>query len=278
MTLTGPQKIPGANLTRFYGKGQYSGSDMEVNCGVVHTTEGRTLDDYGNGSMAPNITGVPNIGGRKIQWFQHFDVDESARALENKLGGVQTNTANAFQIELVGTCDDSKATVWGSAQVGVSYLYWPAAPEWALNEVAWLVAWLNTNHKIPLTCVKDWIAYGKDARRPGITPASYGANPARMTFAQWQKFTGWCGHEHVPENVHGDPGKMNFPHVIDLAKLIVKPPAPVAKYHTVVAGDTLWGIGQQYKVTVDKLRTLNPKIKDDVIVPGDPVSGRVRYA
>lgn len=54
--------------------------------------------------------------------------------------------------------------------------------------------------------------------------------------------------------------------------------APAAKYHTVVDGDTLWSIGQKYKVTVEKLRTLNPKIKGDVIVAGDPVSGKVRYA
>jgi hypothetical protein len=43
---TGPQKIPGASQTNFYGDGQFSGSTMEINTGVVHTTEGRTLPDY----------------------------------------------------------------------------------------------------------------------------------------------------------------------------------------------------------------------------------------
>ncbi|MGY1498530.1 hypothetical protein ACW4TU_18355 [Streptomyces sp. QTS52] len=218
MTRTGAQKIPGASLAHFYGDGQYSGSDMETNCGVAHTTEGRTLPDYNGGAIAPTVTGVPDIAGRKIRWYQHYDVDESARALANKLGGVETNTANVFQVELVGTCDDSKKTTWGSARAGLDYLHWPTAPEWALAEVAWLVRWLNEQHGVPLTCVRDWLAYGPDARRPGVVPASYGASPARMTQGEWRAFTGWCGHQHVPENDHGDPGSMNFARVIALAK------------------------------------------------------------
>ncbi|MDX3353884.1 N-acetylmuramoyl-L-alanine amidase [Streptomyces sp. ME01-24h] len=218
MAKTGPQKIPGASQAYFFGAGQYSGSDMEVNCGVVHTTEGMTLPSYSGGSMAPNVTGVPDFKAKKIRWYQHFDVDESARALENRPGGVQTNTANAFQIELVGTCDDSKKASWSGKKAGVDYLHWPTAPDWALAEVASLVRWLNANHGIPLTCVKDWLAYGKDSRRPGVTPASYGASPARMSFAQWQAFKGWCGHQHVPEQDHGDPGSLNFARIIQLAK------------------------------------------------------------
>jgi LysM repeat protein len=270
MVMTGPQKIPGADQSRFYGTGQYSGSSMEINCGVAHTTEGMTLPGYSGGAMAPTVTGVPLISQKKIKWYQHYDVDESARALANKLGGVQTNTANAFQIELVGTCDDSKAKSWGSSKAGVHYIYWGAAPDWALNEVSWLVWWLNVNHKVPLTCVSNWLAYGKDTRRPGVTPASYGASPARMTMAQWTSFTGWCGHQHVPENDHGDPGRMDFPRVIALAKARL---VPAKKYHTVMDGDTLWKIATKYKVTVDKLRTLNPWIKGDLINPGD----KVRY-
>lgn len=217
MTMTGPQEIPGASQAHFYGTGRYSGSAMEVNCGVVHTTEGMTLPDYDGGSMAPTVTGVPDFKAKKIRWYQHFDVDESARALVNKLGGVETNTANAFQVELVGTCDDAHRTTWGGKSAGVDYIHWPTAPDWAVAEVAWLVRWLNTNHGIPLTCVKDWLAYGKDSRRPGVTPASYGANPARMTMAAWRAFTGWCGHQHVPENDHGDPGSFPMAAVLTAA-------------------------------------------------------------
>lgn len=218
MARTGPQKIPGASQAYFYGSGRYSGSSMEVNCGVVHTTEGRTLPSYNGGAMAPTVTGVPDIKGKRIRWYQHYDVDESARALANKLGGVETNTANVFQIELVGTCDDKYKTSWSGKRAGVDYLHWPTAPDWALAEVAWLVRWLHDYHGVPLACVKDWLAYGKDSRRPGITPASYGASPARMSMSAWRSFKGWCGHQHVPENDHGDPGSMDFARVIAIAK------------------------------------------------------------
>jgi len=268
--MTGPQKIPGADLSAFYGTGRYSGSSMEINCGVAHTTEGRTLPGYSGGSMAPTVTGLPLIGQKKIKWYQHYDVDESARALANKLGGVQTNQANAFQIELVGTCDAKNSSTWSGKRAGTDYIYWPDAPDWALDQVSWLVWWLNVNHKVPLTCVSNWLAYGKDTRRPGVVPASYGAHPYRMTGAQWNSFTGWCGHQHVPENDHGDPGGMNFPRVIQLAKARL---APAKKYHTVVDGDTLWKIATKYKTTVEKLRALNPGIKGDLINPGD----KVRY-
>ena len=40
-------------------------------------------------------------------------------------------------------------------------------------------------------------------------PGSYGVNAAqRFTNVQWENFTGVCGHQHVPENDHGDPGDL----------------------------------------------------------------------
>lgn len=225
MARTGPQKIPGASQKYFYGSGQLSGSGMEVNCGAVHTTEGHTVPSYADasgrrGANAPSATGLPDCAAKKLRWYQHYDVDESARALANKLGGVSTNTANAFQIELVGTCDPKARDAWvrSGYRQNVDFIFWPEAPDWALAEVAWLVRWLHEQHGVPLTCVRDWLAYGVDARRPGVVPASYGASPARMTFEEWRNFTGWCGHQHVPENDHGDPGSMDFARVIALAK------------------------------------------------------------
>lgn len=225
MARTGPQKIPGASQAYFYGTGVFSGSDMEINCGVAHTTEGRTVPSYADasgrrGANAPTVTGLPDCAARKLRWYQHYDVDESARALANKLGGVSTNTANVFQIELVGTCDPKARDAWVRAghRQNVDFIFWPEAPDWALAEVAWLVRWLHDQHGVPLTCVRDWLAYGVDARRPGVVPASYGANPARMSHDQWRAFKGWCGHQHVPENDHGDPGAMDFARVIALAK------------------------------------------------------------
>ncbi|BFP50036.1 hypothetical protein KCMC57_64040 (plasmid) [Kitasatospora sp. CMC57] len=206
MARTGPQKIPGARFDLFFGDGRYSGSDMEVNCGVIHTTEGPTLYDYNSGGVAPTVTAVPDFDTQQLVWHQHFDVDESARALVNAPGGVQTNLANTFQIELVGTCDPATHAQW--TRQGVQHIYWPEPPAWAVRDLAWLMRWLSDQHGIPLTGVAEWLPY----------PASYGASRVRMTFDQWRSFTGWCGHQHVPENDHGDPGSLPAAHILAVAR------------------------------------------------------------
>lgn len=206
MTRSGPQKIPGARFDLFFGGGRrFTGSDMEVNCGVVHTTEGATLYDYDSGAVAPTVTALPDFAARKLTWYQHFDVDESARALVNAPGGVQTNTANTFQIELVGTCDPATHAAW--TRRGIEHIYWPEPPDWAVRDLAWLMRWLRDQHGIPLTSGLEWLPY----------PASYGASRARMSFTRWTAFTGWCGHMHVPENDHGDPGALPIERLLAIA-------------------------------------------------------------
>lgn len=41
-------------------------------------------------------------------------------------------------------------------------------------------------------------------------PQSYGKNLVRMTYDEWLVFEGICGHQHVPENDHGDPGALDI--------------------------------------------------------------------
>ena len=204
MTRTGPQRYPGASTTNWY-QDRYGGDLMDVNVVVLHTTEGRTLPDYGGGASAPNLTAVPDFAARKLRWFQHFDIDVSSRALVNKPGGVATNTLNVVQVELVGTCDPATHREWGAA---APHIFWPEAPEWALAELAVFLRWMNSQHGVPLSGPKSWSAY----------PSSYGATAARMSFAAWNAFAGVCGHMHVPENDHGDPGAIDFAHIIALAK------------------------------------------------------------
>lgn len=203
MVKTGPQKYPGANLNYWY-QGTYGGSAMESNVGVIHTTEGMTVPTYGGGASAPNFTALPDIRNRVLRWYQHFDFDVSSRALVNRAGGVETNTANAVQIELVGTCDPAHRTSWGDKTAGVHYLYWPDAPDWALAELAKFVRWAHDEHGVRLSSTVTWKAY----------PASYGANGVRLTGAQWTAYYGWLGHQHVPENDHGDPGDLDFARVL----------------------------------------------------------------
>ncbi|MCX5365966.1 cell wall mannoprotein 1 family protein [Streptomyces sp. NBC_00124] len=204
MTRTGPQRYPGASTAHWY-QDDFGGTPMEVNVVVLHTTEGRNLPDYDGGATAPNLTAVPDLAAKKLRWYQHFDIETSSRALVNLRGGVETNTLNVCQVELVGTCDPKTHKAWGSAP----HIYWPEAPDWALVELAAFLRWMNVQHRLPLSGPAKWPAY----------PSSFGkGNGARMAADEWTNFEGICGHLHVVENDHGDPGAIDFARLIALAQ------------------------------------------------------------
>jgi hypothetical protein len=208
MSKTGPQRYPGASVSEWF-QDKFGGDKMEVNVICLHTTEGTSLPDYNGGSIAPNLTAVPDFRNKRLRWYQHFDIETSSRALQNLRGGVETNTLNVSQVELVGTCDPATHKRW--LRAGVAHIYWSEAPDWALHDLAEFLAWMHTNHGVPLTGPAKWPTY----------PTSY-ANEGgqRLTFDQWNDFKGVCGHMHVPENTHGDPGSIKFPQIISLAKII----------------------------------------------------------
>lgn len=210
-TLTGPQIYPGAVASGpSWYEDNYGGDAMDVNVLVIHTTEGTSLPTYGGGATAPNITFVPDFARKRLVGYQHYRTDISSRALVNKLGGVATNTNNVTQAEFVGTCDPETSRRWQAA--GRQHIFWPQAPDWALREMAEYVAWLNEYHGIPLVAPAKWPAY----------PTSYAnGGGQRMTFEQWNKFHGVCGHMHPPENFHGDPGSLDIIKVLRYAREIL---------------------------------------------------------
>lgn len=216
-----------ANTTAQWFANAHPGSRLVPNCGVLHTTEGTDWPTYDGGSKAPNYTAKPDIQAKRLVWRAHFPDEMSSRALKNLSGGVETNTANAIQVELIGTCDASKRTTWNGAKAGRDYIFWPDAPDWALRDLAVFIADMNRRHGIDIHGPAKWLPY----------PASFGqSNPNRMTFAQWRRFLGWCGHQHVPENEHGDPGALPWAKVQQLARDIVHPPPPpVATAHEPIA-------------------------------------------
>lgn len=205
---------PGADHTTQWFHNAYRGDIMpHPNVIVLHTTEGSSFPSYGGGGSAPTFTVHPDGRVR-----QHFYANESARALVNSSGGVETNTLNAVQIELIGTCDK-----------GGPGVYWPSATDAQLAGLAKLVKWLTATYPIPLKSTSQpWLSY----------PSSYGSkNGQRMSYAEWNNFNGICGHQHVPENLHGDPG--NFP-IARLIKLVggasvPAPSKPVVDLSNVVA-------------------------------------------
>ena len=214
-----------ANTTAQWFQDDYPGSVMNLTAEtmvlVTHTTEGFTWPGYGGGATAPNYTGQPPVGDIKGAWRAHFPDERSSRALRNLSGGVATNTLNAVQVELIGTCDPAHARTWGSKRAGIDYVYWPNANDEQLRWFAGLVADLRKRHGLRLV-FPTFKAY----------PGSYGATATRFTFAEWSNFAGICGHQHVPENSHGDPGNINMAKVVSFAKAILEPPPPPVTTHT----------------------------------------------
>lgn len=211
-------KYPQADTTTQWFGEKYPGSKMTPNVVVWHTTETGTWPGYGGGSSAPTFTIKPDVKRKRLVFRQHFQTDRSARALRNLAGGVETNTLNVVQVELVGTCSTVYRDKYG-------YFYWPDAPEWALRQLAEFMAWLHRTHPdYPLAdaAPRGWKPY----------PSSY-ANGAgqRMTFAEWRRARGNVGHQHVPENVHGDPGDLDMHAMVKMARAILDPkkPAPPKK-------------------------------------------------
>src|SRR5699024_4551413 len=52
---------------------------------------------------------------------------------------------------------------------------------------------------IPLSSSVVWAKY----------PGSYGEMASqRLSDSEWEEYTGWLGHQHAPENDHGDPGDL----------------------------------------------------------------------
>ncbi|MFP3990968.1 peptidoglycan-binding protein [Streptomyces sp. E11-3] len=249
---------PGASRAYDYSR-RYTGSLIKPNCGVLHTTEGTSLPSYGDGASAPNVTARPNFGKKRLDFYQHYPFNRSARALVNRPGGVETNTLNVIQIELVGTCDPKHKASWNGAKAGQDYIYWPDAPDWALDALASFLAWQHKNNGIPLSGPKTWLAY----------PSSYGATKARMSHSAWNNFKGWCGHSHVPENSHGDPGDLDFARLISLAKAKVSGGSSgnVTTY-TVKSGDTLSAIGTRLGVKWQDIAKANDISEPYVITPG----------
>lgn len=203
--------LPGAAL-KLYGTTGGSWTDTQHPKGVLHTTEGGNWTSYDEGKKAPHLS-VKAIPGKGVEVRQHTPFTSSARALRNLDGGVQTNRDYAFQIELIGTCDPKNKG---------KMFYWPEADDAVLRDLyVKVIEPMSRGLNIPLLA-PAFQAY------PASAGARSGSNDVRMTGAQWDIFTGWCGHQHVPENTHGDPG--NFP----WARMLALRPAPPAPKPVVV--------------------------------------------
>lgn len=182
--------MPGTGV---YPNGQFLGFDAASPAfdpsypfrGVLHTTESvdytpSSTSYYGN-DYAPHFTVARKGSSTKV--YQHFSTNNGSRALANATGGVETNRAGAIQIEIA----------WRAANIA-------NMPPDMVTTLHDLIAWISNAKGIARTA-----------------PPFFGANdgygtgaPSRMSFQTWRGYNAWCGHQHVPENKHWDPGLINM--------------------------------------------------------------------
>lgn len=172
-----------------------------INKVVVHSTEGSGWPGYNGGKNAPHMTINLQTGAIR----QHIDSALSSKALVNRPGGVETNNNGVFQIELIGSCDRA----WAKKH---NIFFLPDANDKQLGVLAEVLAWVHKTHGVPLTT--------RGLSWPD-TNAAYLTAPQRMSYKAWNNFSGVCGHTHVPENDHWDPGKTDVPRAVELAKKLV---------------------------------------------------------
>lgn len=155
--------------------------------GVLHTTESKdynpSTDNYFGHDDPPHFTIVKK--GSTVKVYQHFNINVAARALANPtmpVNDVQTNRMAAIQIEIC----------WYAAQID-------KLPTDMMDGLRALMRWIE--HEANIQRVSP-VYFGHEAAGEG--------GIARMSTQKWKAFNGWCGHQHVPENKHWDPGKIDI--------------------------------------------------------------------
>lgn len=189
--------MPGASRVQKFSGNRHKAKIDKI---VLHTTEGGSWPGYNGGGNAPHFT--VHRGGRIRQ---HIDTAYSAKALVNRRGGVETNNDGCIQIEFIGSCDRAYAKRH-------KLFFVEDATDEDFEGLAKVLAWIHQEHGVVLS-TRDLVW--------SDTNAAYATAPQRMSFKEWRDFTGVCGHAHVPENDHWDPGKMDVDRVLVLARRLL---------------------------------------------------------
>src|SRR5690606_7154910 len=176
--LPNAERIPGESAGAMNGDGSYKI--------LLHSTEGASIEGavsaYRQHRSWPTLT----VDCPRRRVVEHLPLNVAARALRNDPGGAdETNRDGTIhvQIELVGFAE-RPASIGG-----------PDDLEWLGREVIGPIARLTG---VPLRSTVDWVAY----------PASYGKRAAqRLSPTAWDAYSGVLGHQHAPDNDHGDPGR-----------------------------------------------------------------------
>jgi hypothetical protein len=152
---------------------------------VLHSTEsdifGVTNDYLGaHPGIQPHVLIDPATG----QSREYIPWSSPAKSLVNLPGGVETNNrGGVIQVEVILRAAEAPAR----------------STEWYLA-LASMLQDIAEATGAPVSFPVPFVAY----------PASYGLGAAqRLSEGAWRAVAGIIGHQHVPENVHGDPGDVN---------------------------------------------------------------------
>lgn len=187
---------PPANRTAQWFGDDYTGSLIDPDKVVWHTTETGGWPSYGGGASGPHLTYHADIH----EWRQHYPCNRSSRALRNESGGVQTNTEDALQVEVIAYSDERLAAQRG--HLAVSDL-----DSQALDDLADFAAFAHREWGVPMAADPGWLY--SDFERPP------------MSFNAWRAFAGHVGHNRVPENTHWDPARLDINEILRRAKRLV---------------------------------------------------------
>jgi hypothetical protein len=160
--------------------------------GVLHTIEGGI--DAGLAVFQHHFAPHFALDGQRI--VQLVPLGMLACALENRPGGVETNSVVRAQIEVAGKSQESP--------------WVPDGPEF--ESLADLLATLSKVADIPLER-----PFSDKLPPPPWATTSF----ARRTSGKFGTTPGWFGHIEVPENEHWDPGQLEWSKLITRAEQIV---------------------------------------------------------
>lgn len=149
--------------------------------GVLHSTEGFTVEDAIGTFQRTNFWPHFTIDPKTFRVVQHLPLGIGARALSDH--ATQENAARCIQIEIVGRAAES--------------LGWPPEHLAFMREVM-----REIENLVPIPRVSGRRLL--DAHGVNTTPGN------RMSIDEWRRFSGWCGHQHVPGESHWDPGALDI--------------------------------------------------------------------
>ena len=133
--------------------------------------------------------------------YQIIPLNRTGQALRRDTALETNHMGRCVQVEIAGWAKDTHQ--------------WPQAwHDWLALEV---MLPIHEHAGIPLT---TWEPY-----RGG---EGYGVGASqRMSPEQWTRFTGFCGHQHVPGNSHWDPGKLPVAAMLATIQAHKKPVPPI---------------------------------------------------